>query len=164
MPDTDKGYNIMDVIYKMLSFIDKNQKNRKLRNCQIQRCVRYLLFLLFAFMSNYALCQQRHYYEGGFFEKKGKIWYEYKDTNPQKTVNWFTEAYDNDNFYVGDNGNCKIAIPKDTKNNFLLQYKTLRSGYLNIEVKPLGKKMNIRATHVLEKLKVYLLISKVMGL
>ena len=140
MPDTDKGYNIMDVIYKMLSFIDKNQKNRKLRNCQIQRCVRYLLFLLFAFMSNYALCQQRHYYEGGFFEKKGKIWYEYKDTNPQKPVNWFTEAYDNDNFYVGDNGNCKIAIPKDTKNNFLLQYKNSKEWVFKYRSKAVRKK------------------------
>lgn len=66
---------------------------------------------------------QRHYYEGGFFEKKGNMWYEYKDTNPTKAVNWFTEQYTDANFYVGDNGNCKIAIPKSTNNNFLLMYK-----------------------------------------
>lgn len=83
---------------------------------------RFYFLLMIACIALNAFSQKR-YYEGGFFEKKGNKWYEYKDANPAKAVNWFTEQYADANFYVGDNGNCKIAIPKSTKNNFLLMYK-----------------------------------------
>lgn len=82
-----------------------------------------LLFIItFISFTLNAYCQ-KCYYEGGFFEKKGQLWYEYKDAAPTKAVNWFTEIFEDDNFYVGDNGNCKIAIPKSSKNNFLLMHK-----------------------------------------
>ncbi len=65
----------------------------------------------------------KYYYDGGHFEKKGNYWIEFKESNSNKAVNWFTEVSSDKNFYVVDNGNCKIAIPKDTKNNFLIQLK-----------------------------------------
>lgn len=81
----------------------------------------HLVLLCLCFSAN--SFSQKCYYEGGFFEKRNNIWYEYKDTNPAKAANWFTEVSVDANFYIGDNGNCKIAIPKDPKNNFLLMYK-----------------------------------------
>lgn len=65
----------------------------------------------------------KYYYEGGHFEKKGNYWIEFKESNPNKAVNWFTEVSSDKNFYVADNGNCKVAIPKDSQNNFLIQLK-----------------------------------------
>lgn len=65
----------------------------------------------------------KYFYEGGFFEKRDNHWIEYKDNNPEKAVNWFTGINEDKNFFIGDNGNCKIAIPKSIQNNFMILLK-----------------------------------------
>lgn len=109
--------------------MDKNREN----TCQMEDymenihnlkvLIKTICFVLVNLCISIGAYSQKYYYEGGYFEKKDNKWYEYKDNNPTEAVNWFTEVYVDDNFYVGDNGNCKIAIPKSPQNNFLLMYK-----------------------------------------
>lgn len=81
----------------------------------------YVLFTVLIITSCFNSFAQRYHYEGGFFEKTGNQWHEFKDDNPNRAVNWFNEIGSDDNFYIADNGKCKIAIPKNTQNNFLIQ-------------------------------------------
>lgn len=67
---------------------------------------------------------QRFYYEGGYFEKQGNKWYEYKPEQKAGVWNWFneTDATDDD-FFIIDNGNCKVSVPKSPDKDFYIQLK-----------------------------------------
>ncbi len=67
---------------------------------------------------------QKFYYDGGYFEKVGSKWFEYKPTEKDGVWNWFDEVTSSDdNFYVIDNGLCKIAVPKTPVNDFYIMMK-----------------------------------------
>lgn len=81
----------------------------------------FVLFVLIAMcMSSNA---QKFYYEGGYFEKNGEKWFEYKPTEKDGVWNQFTEVDNQENFYVIDNGLCQVAVPKSTSYNFLIKLK-----------------------------------------
>lgn len=67
---------------------------------------------------------QKFYYEGGYFEKVGSKWYEYKPSQQDGVWNQFTEVDDQENFYVIDNGLCQVAVPKSTSYDFLIKLKS----------------------------------------
>ena len=84
---------------------------------------RFLLILIMV-VANAAVYGQKFYYEGGYFEKVGGKWYEYKPEKKDGVWNWFTETgIHSDLFYIIDNGNCQVAVPKSPSNDFLIKLK-----------------------------------------
>jgi len=82
----------------------------------------FFLMLLFAVVCVNANAQ-KFYYEGGYFEKNGSKWFEYKPSQKDGVWNWFDEVDDQEYYYVIDNGNCQVAVPKSTSYNFLIKLK-----------------------------------------
>ena len=81
-----------------------------------------IFIIVMILMASISLPAQRVAYQGGYFEKKGDVWYEYKD-GKTGVHNHFNVYGEDDNFWTGWNGRCYIAIPKNpSKNNFLLRF------------------------------------------
>jgi len=84
---------------------------------------KFLILALFFIVICVNTNAQKFYYEGGFFEKVGSKWYEYKPSQQNGVWNQFTEVDDQEYFYVIDNGLCQVAVPKSTSYDFLIKLK-----------------------------------------
>lgn len=83
-----------------------------------------LLFLLSMLLPALPAVAQKFYYEGGYFEKNGTKWNEYKPQERTGVWNTFTETDSFDpSYYVIDNGLCKVAVPKSSSKDFLILLK-----------------------------------------
>lgn len=83
-----------------------------------------IAFAILMLQSGLLALGQMFYYEGGYFEKKGNKWYEYKPSEKAEAWNWFDEVDASDaNYYIIDNGNCKISVPKSPVNDFYIMLK-----------------------------------------
>lgn len=90
---------------------------------RLSSILRFISVVLLLSVSTLAFAQ-KFYYEGGYFEKQGNKWYEYKPDQKAGVWNWFTETdASNDDFYIIDNGSCKVSVPKTPDKDFYILLK-----------------------------------------
>ncbi len=86
--------------------------------------LRFISTVLIVTVSTNIAYAQKFLYEGGYFEKKGDKWYEYKPDQKNGVWNWFNETDEgNDSSYIIDNGNCKVSVPKSPDKDFYILLK-----------------------------------------
>lgn len=67
---------------------------------------------------------QKFYYDGGYFEKVGNKWFEYKPSQKEGVWNRFDQTDEpKAGFFVIDNGACKVAVPKSPDKDFYILLK-----------------------------------------
>ena len=90
---------------------------------RLSSILRLICVMLLISVSSMAFAQ-KFYYEGGYFEKQGNSWYEYKPDQKAGVWNRFNETREsNDDFYIIDNGNCKVSVPKHPDKDFYILLK-----------------------------------------
>ncbi len=72
----------------------------------------YILIIILFFCAIIAT-GQRVDYQGGYFEKVGNRWNEYRPQEKSGVHNYFNQIDDQKDWWVLDNGNCRVAIPKN---------------------------------------------------
>lgn len=81
-----------------------------------------LFTFIFIILGVVFLQAQRVDYQGGYFKKEGNKWYEYRPQEKSGVHNYFNQVDDQADWWVLDNGLCKVAIPKNpSKNNILIK-------------------------------------------
>lgn len=95
-------------------------RNKNLAHAIITR----LIIACLAMLCCIGTSAQKFYYDGGYFEKMGNQWYEYKPEQKAGVWNRFTQTDSTDNdYYIIDNGACKVAVPKTIGKDFLILLK-----------------------------------------
>ncbi|MCD8386904.1 MAG: hypothetical protein LUD17_08435 [Bacteroidales bacterium] len=62
---------------------------------------------------------QKYYYEGGYFERDGVNWCEYRPDN-QMPCNYYKQVGAQENYFIIADATSKIAVPKTPKQSFLI--------------------------------------------
>ena len=84
--------------------------------------IRKLIPALILLFGSLCVNGQIVYYQGGYFEKTGGKWYEYRPQEHRGVHNYFDEVADEADRWVLDNGACQVALPKNpAKANVLLK-------------------------------------------
>lgn len=81
-----------------------------------------VLFLICTLLICANASGQKVNYKGGYFQKSGNKWYEYRPQEKKGIHNSFNQVSEDANWWVLDNGRCQVAIPKNPgKNNILIK-------------------------------------------
>lgn len=83
----------------------------------MKKVIHYSILIIIFFICTIASKGQRIDYKGGYFEKVGNRWNEYRPQEKSGIHNYFNQYSEDNKWWYVDNGSCQLALPKDPPTN-----------------------------------------------